>query len=184
MFIMDTEEIKENYSVFEGQVADLDAYLRPLFEVPMEELSNRMTEVEKAKLNIVMAYAINALFYVYLRTQGCNPNDHPVKQELERIKLYIQKIKELTEKDKATKATLQLNVDAANRFIKHALAGNHEPSNSVESENNSKQKEEADGSEDIIEHSKAEKNAAKSKKLPSETSSTSNKRKGKSRNQS
>jgi len=69
-----------------------------------------------------MAYTINTLFYVYLKTQGVSPTNHPVKQELERIKLYIKKMKELTEKKQ--ESTLRLNVDAAHRFIKHSLDSN------------------------------------------------------------
>jgi hypothetical protein len=61
---------------------------------------------------------------VYLKSQGIDPNEHPVKQELERVKLYVKKIKEITEKEKQDKATLRLNVDAAQRFITHSLSGN------------------------------------------------------------
>lgn len=62
------------------------------------------------------------------------------------MKLYIGKIKELTEKQRgsiltiriyitAKEATLKLNVDAANRFITHALAENTINNNNSTSSN-------------------------------------------------
>ncbi|OBS77938.1 hypothetical protein A6R68_19672 [Neotoma lepida] len=40
---------------------------------------------------------------VYLATQGVNPKEHPVKQELERIRVYMNRVKEITDKKKAAK---------------------------------------------------------------------------------
>uniref|UniRef100_A0A8C9FV45 Nuclear nucleic acid-binding protein C1D n=1 Tax=Pavo cristatus TaxID=9049 RepID=A0A8C9FV45_PAVCR len=40
--------------------------------------------LEQAKLDLVSAYTLNSMFWVYLATQGINPKEHPVKQELGR----------------------------------------------------------------------------------------------------
>ncbi len=33
---------------------------------------------------------------MYLKTQGIPPNNHPVRQELDRVRLYVKKIKMLS----------------------------------------------------------------------------------------
>ena len=55
----------------------------------LEELD----EEEQAKLNILLAYGLNSLFFMYLRTQGINPSDHAVKKELLRVQGYMEKLK-------------------------------------------------------------------------------------------
>eukprot|EP00069_Balaena_mysticetus_P014682 bmy_08820T0 len=51
------------------------------------------------------------------RAWGINPKEHPVKQELERIRVYMNRVKEITDKKKAGK----LDRGAASRFVKNAL---------------------------------------------------------------
>ena len=43
-----------------------------------------------------LAYAINTLYFVYLRTIGVNTASHGVRKELDRVKSYITKIKTAT----------------------------------------------------------------------------------------
>uniref|UniRef100_A0A3Q4M194 Nuclear nucleic acid-binding protein C1D n=1 Tax=Neolamprologus brichardi TaxID=32507 RepID=A0A3Q4M194_NEOBR len=56
-------------------------------------------------------------YSVYLVTQGINPREHGIKQELERIRTYMNKVKEITEKKKAAR----LDKGAAARFVRSAL---------------------------------------------------------------
>lgn len=54
---------------------------------------------DSLKLNTALAYTLHSLYYVLLKTQGKDVSDHPLKQEIERIKEYVQKVQEaLTEK--------------------------------------------------------------------------------------
>ncbi len=57
----------------------------------------------------------------YLRLNGINSREHPVFQELTRVKQYFEKIKaaELA----GTKQNVTLDKAAAGRFINHALVG-------------------------------------------------------------
>ena len=57
------------------------------------------------------------MFGVYLATHGVSPKEHSVKQELERIRVYVNRVKEITGKKKASK----LDSGAASRFVKNAL---------------------------------------------------------------
>lgn len=57
---------------------------------------------------------------MYLCSKGVNPVNHPVKKELDRIKDYMKKVK-TAENPQAGSGHGRVNVEAANRFIKHAL---------------------------------------------------------------
>ena len=68
-------------------------------------------------MDLVSAYTLNSLFWVYLATQQVNLKEYPVKQELERIRVHMNRIKETTHKKKAGK----LGRGAASRFVKNIL---------------------------------------------------------------
>lgn len=69
------------------------------------------------------AYTVNALLYVFLKTQGVSAKDirqTHVKQELERVKAFIKKIKDAEELAKGPK--LKLDKDASKRMVHSALS--------------------------------------------------------------
>ncbi|KAG7280481.1 hypothetical protein CRUP_033782 [Coryphaenoides rupestris] len=91
-------EIEDQLRGFEGSVGSLD----PL---------------EQAKLDLMSAYTLNSLFWMYLVTRGINPREHAVKQELERIRTYMMRVKDITDRKKAAR----LDKGAAARFVRNAL---------------------------------------------------------------
>eukprot|EP01113_Clastostelium_recurvatum_P024601 TRINITY_DN2936_c0_g1_i2.p1 TRINITY_DN2936_c0_g1~~TRINITY_DN2936_c0_g1_i2.p1 ORF type:complete len:199 (+),score=50.94 TRINITY_DN2936_c0_g1_i2:163-759(+) len=112
-------DLQSSLASFEKTLSSLEESLTPFFNESLKDQLSHLSPIDAAKLNIVMAYAINTLFYMYLKTQGTDTSDHPVIKELDRVKVYINKVKGLSERQK-----LKLNSDAASRFIKHALSGN------------------------------------------------------------
>lgn len=60
--------------------------VRPLTLISREEVGACVSPADRAKLNLQVAYGMNSLFYMFLRTQGVSPLNHPVKAELERIR--------------------------------------------------------------------------------------------------
>ena len=57
----------------------MEEKLRPVLDTPMQELRAKSTDpLEAAKLDLSLAYAINTMFWTYLRVQGIAPEDHPV----------------------------------------------------------------------------------------------------------
>merc|ERR1712166_95200 len=116
----DEDESLEAVAQLDACLTDVEAQLRPLFSKPLKELAAGLPPLEAAKLNVVGAFAINTLFYIFLKTQGVDPTQHPVKQELERVKSYFRKIRETSSTATPTQ-NAQLNVGAANRFIAAAL---------------------------------------------------------------
>ncbi|XP_066172582.1 nuclear nucleic acid-binding protein C1D [Sylvia atricapilla] len=110
-------EIHDYLAAFEKSLGSVDEMLKTMMSVSRGELLQKLDPLEQAKLDLVSVYTLNSMFWVYLATQGINPKEHPVKQELERIRTYMNKVKEITDKKKAAK----LDKGAAARFVKNAL---------------------------------------------------------------
>ncbi|XP_030052232.1 nuclear nucleic acid-binding protein C1D [Microcaecilia unicolor] len=110
-------EIHDYLLAFENSLASVDEILTTMMSVSRSELLQKLDPLEQAKLDLVSAYTLNSLFWVYLATQGMNPKEHPVKQELERVRTYMNRVKEITDKKKAAK----LDKGAASRFLRNAL---------------------------------------------------------------
>ncbi|KAG9484532.1 nuclear nucleic acid-binding protein C1D isoform X2 [Eleutherodactylus coqui] len=110
-------EIHEYLVAFNDSIGAVDEMLNKMMSVPRSELLQKIDPLEQAKLDLVSAYTLNSLFWVYLTTQGVNPKEHAVKGELERIRSYMNRIKEMTDRKKAAR----LDKGAAKRFIQHAL---------------------------------------------------------------
>uniref|UniRef100_A0A6J0UAP5 Nuclear nucleic acid-binding protein C1D n=2 Tax=Pogona vitticeps TaxID=103695 RepID=A0A6J0UAP5_9SAUR len=110
-------EIQDYLLAFERSVASVDEMLKTMMSVSRSELLQKLDPLEQAKLDLVSAYTLNSMFWVYLATQGINPKEHPVKQELERIRTYMNRVKEIADRKKAAK----LDKGAASRFVRSAL---------------------------------------------------------------
>ncbi|KAJ0411131.1 hypothetical protein ATCC90586_004988 [Pythium insidiosum] len=102
----------------------VEEHLQVFKNSSIEEFLAELAPVEKAKVQVSLAYSINALLYVYLKTQGVSSKDirqTHVKQELDRVKGFIKKIKDTEELAKGP--TLKLDKEASQRFINNALSG-------------------------------------------------------------
>ncbi|XP_062972071.1 nuclear nucleic acid-binding protein C1D [Elgaria multicarinata webbii] len=110
-------EIHDYLLAFEKSVGSVDEMLKTMMSVSRSELLQKLDPLEQAKLDLVSAYTLNSMFWVYLATQGINPKEHPVKQELERIRTYMNRVKEIADKKKAAR----LDKGAASRFLRNAL---------------------------------------------------------------
>uniref|UniRef100_A0A1A9W345 Nuclear nucleic acid-binding protein C1D n=1 Tax=Glossina brevipalpis TaxID=37001 RepID=A0A1A9W345_9MUSC len=77
-----------------------------------------LTTQDKVKLDNYMIYCINSLFWMHLKLQGDDPNEHGIKNELSRVRQTILRDKQIYEHD-----TIRPVVDksVAERFIKRGL---------------------------------------------------------------
>ncbi|KAF0689107.1 Aste57867_19379 [Aphanomyces stellatus] len=115
----------------------VEEYLDILTQKPIEELTATLPPIDKAKVQVGLAYSINALLYVLLKAQGVSSKDirtTQIKQELDRVKGYIQKIKYSEEMAKGRKA--RIDAEAAGRFINHALSSDQVYTDAVEARAN------------------------------------------------
>lgn len=121
------EELARSMETFAKAVDKIDGLLQQLNGAPWQDLCRGLSPLESARMHLMAAYTVNTLFYMYLKTQGISASEHPVRNELERVKGYIRKVKEASQAaEKASveeKRQLTLNSSAAHRFITHALGG-------------------------------------------------------------
>ncbi|CAG6016501.1 unnamed protein product [Menidia menidia] len=110
-------EIDEQLTSFNSSVDAVKTVLDKLTLMPRNELSEKLDPLDQAKLDLMSAYTLNSLFWMYLVTKGVNPREHGIKQELERIRTYMSRVTEITEKKKAAR----LDKGAASRFLRNAL---------------------------------------------------------------
>ncbi|RMX59840.1 hypothetical protein pdam_00020338 [Pocillopora damicornis] len=93
------EEVTESLETFHEALGKVDDTFKSLLETSVDDLKEKMNPLQSAKLDLVVAYAINSMFWMYLTTQGVNPRQHPVKSELDPL----------------------IDKGAAKRFVKSAL---------------------------------------------------------------
>uniref|UniRef100_A0A3Q0S7F2 Nuclear nucleic acid-binding protein C1D n=1 Tax=Amphilophus citrinellus TaxID=61819 RepID=A0A3Q0S7F2_AMPCI len=110
-------EIDEQLTGFDSSVTSVKTMLEKLMSMPRNDLLQKLDPLDQAKLDLMSAYTLNSLFWMYLVTQGVNPREHGIKQELERIRTYMNRVKEITDKKKAAR----LDKNAAARFVRSAL---------------------------------------------------------------
>ncbi|XP_062509359.1 nuclear nucleic acid-binding protein C1D-like [Corticium candelabrum] len=122
---------------FHQSLLRTDAVLKKLLAVPHESLDENLTTLDKARLNLTLCYAIDSLFWAFLMVQGVPPREHAVQKELDRVKQYMGKLKEIEEKE--MKPEKRLNKGAAQRFVRSAL---WEPTEQTEGNENASDTEE------------------------------------------
>ncbi|KAM3862831.1 nuclear nucleic acid-binding protein C1D [Diretmus argenteus] len=110
-------EIEEQLKAFDSSVNSVNTMLQTMMSMPRNDLLQKLDPLDQAKLDLMSAYTLNSLFWMYLVTQGINPREHGIKQELERIRTYMNRVKDITDK----KAAARLDKRAAARFVRNAL---------------------------------------------------------------
>jgi len=66
-----------------------------------------------------LPYVAYDLIFIYLKTKGVDPKTHPVISELDRVRQYFEKI---ANAEKPPTRRVEVDKEAAGRFIKHAIA--------------------------------------------------------------
>uniref|UniRef100_A0A5B7AN26 Nuclear nucleic acid-binding protein C1D n=1 Tax=Davidia involucrata TaxID=16924 RepID=A0A5B7AN26_DAVIN len=86
------------------------------------EVLSELLPLQRAQSLLLLAKATTTLFTLRLRCNGVQPDDHPVKSELERLSLYQDKLERFIDLSKAPlRPSTTLNYKAATRFIEHSL---------------------------------------------------------------
>ncbi|KAK9456974.1 hypothetical protein V1511DRAFT_495828 [Dipodascopsis uninucleata] len=106
----------------------LKAKLHPLFSAgSLINYSKDMKALERAKTYVMMLYALNSSIFATMKVAGIDVSENSIMNDIKRVQEYMSKIK--TAEELAAGRTLQLDREAAGRFIKNALAGNDQYDN-------------------------------------------------------
>ncbi|XP_053292168.1 nuclear nucleic acid-binding protein C1D [Pleuronectes platessa] len=111
------QEIDEQLTGFDASATSVKTMLEQLMSMNKGDLEQKLDPLDQAKLDLMSTYTLNSLFWMYLVTKGVNPREHGIKQELERIRTYMNRVKEIGDRKKAAR----LDKGAANRFLRNAL---------------------------------------------------------------
>ena len=120
---MDIADLRPQIENLSGTISDLETALKPLTDANLSTSAAKLPLLEQAKLYVLATYALESTLFSSLRLAGVDAKAHPVFAELARVKQYFAKIKS-AEAAGPGKRTSTLDRDAAQRFIKHGLAGN------------------------------------------------------------
>ncbi|CAM9356711.1 unnamed protein product [Ectocarpus sp. 4 AP-2014] len=121
-----SEESKgvESLKNFERALGHVRNSVRPLTLMSRDEVGGCVSAKDRATLNLQASYPrprLPSLFYMFLKTQGVSPSAHPVKGELDRIRGYFGRLKNVGKPPE--QRTLKVDQDASRRFINAALSG-------------------------------------------------------------
>lgn len=110
----------------EVNIDELTDTLSPLLSTPLSTTATSLPLLDKAKLYVLAAYAIESLLFSTLQASGVDAKSHALFAELARLRTYFTKIKDIEERAPggAWENRARVDKDAAARFIKHGLSGN------------------------------------------------------------
>ncbi|KAG0167925.1 hypothetical protein DFQ28_004696 [Apophysomyces sp. BC1034] len=138
---MEDEVPKKAVKALKARLDLVERHLEPLLSRPLTESYGRLPVNEKCQFEVLLCYAINTLFFMYMKTQGQDPQNHEVMKELERVKVYVDRIKRA--EGKGPKASLAVDKEAAARFIKAALANDNDDNDDKEIETQKRKAEDS-----------------------------------------
>ncbi|CAG7958364.1 unnamed protein product [Penicillium salamii] len=116
---MDPADLQPLLDQLDDHVDDLEEVLQPVLASGLLKSSNKLPVMDKAKLHVLITYALESLIYSYLRLHGVDAKQHSVFREITRVRQYFDKIKALETEPEERPMTLDKG--AASRFIKHGL---------------------------------------------------------------
>jgi len=74
-------------------ITQLEKNLAPLFDASIRDACESLPAIDEAKLHGLVGYGVLSLLFAYLNTQGVSTVKHPVRPELQRIRQYLTKLK-------------------------------------------------------------------------------------------
>ncbi|KAF2838992.1 hypothetical protein M501DRAFT_909905, partial [Patellaria atrata CBS 101060] len=119
---MDSAELLDLIDELESNIDDLEEALSPVLINPLAKTASKLPLLDKAKLHVLVTYAVESILFSYLRLNGTDAKEHPVFEELTRVRQYFEKIKSV--EISGQKPNMVLDRQAAGRFIKAGLSGN------------------------------------------------------------
>lgn len=111
--LLKDKELVANIQNLDNSIVNIETLLESRIGVDYNSLSVE----DKIKHDLLNAFALNSLYWMYLRLNGVDPTSHNIKRELDRIKTTMDMAKGAM----AKKNMLRVDKGAAGRFVEHAL---------------------------------------------------------------
>ncbi|KAL5111134.1 Nuclear nucleic acid-binding protein C1D [Taenia crassiceps] len=80
-----------------------------------------LSPIQRVQIELSLGYAMNALFFVYLRCHGLDVKDHPILKELERLTTCLKRCQNICSMRSSEISHSRLDKEASKRFVKRAL---------------------------------------------------------------
>lgn len=90
--LSDDKAIQEKLLNFHNSVEKIEKFLELASN---SEIYEKLSTKEKIDFDLFMAYALNTLFWLYMKTKGEDPTKSEIKNQLSRVKEYMVKAKEV-----------------------------------------------------------------------------------------
>ncbi|XP_067939273.1 nuclear nucleic acid-binding protein C1D-like [Watersipora subatra] len=111
------EELSPIIDDVDNKISSVSESLQPLLDCPVADMAAKVGVLQRAKIDLISLYAVNSMFWVYLKTLGINPTTHGLSKELNRVKTYLGRMKEAEDR----KLAPRLNKDVTKRVMRNAL---------------------------------------------------------------
>ncbi|KAM7255574.1 hypothetical protein ACFE04_008472 [Oxalis oulophora] len=116
------ESVMESVKLTTANLELLSSQLLDFVSTADSQVLADMAPLQRANVLLMISKATTIIFSLRVRCSGVNPEDHPVKSELERISVYQDKLQRFIHLSKAPlRPSTTLNAQAATRFIGHSL---------------------------------------------------------------
>ncbi|EUB63735.1 Nuclear nucleic acid-binding protein C1D [Echinococcus granulosus] len=113
-------EINELLVSFSGSIQGISDIIESYKEA-MKTNAIELPPMQRVQTELSLAYAMNALFFVYLRCHGVDAKDHPILKELERLTACLKRCQNICSKQSSELSHSRLDKEASKRFVKRAL---------------------------------------------------------------
>lgn len=107
-FVNNCENLNENLKEVQKVLDQL---------LPLKDQYDKLPLPAQIELDLFLAFTLNSLQWTHLRIQGVDPNQHPIKDELQRIRTTMRKWQEVKDREKRP----TVDIDAAKRFVRSGL---------------------------------------------------------------
>jgi len=127
----------------DNAIGHIEAKLAPILAMSRDEFVAGLTPLEKAKVDVALAYALSSLFFVLLKVNGGDPTNHEVMGQIKRVGAALKKVKAKAAQSEGSSSSsssnsssssssssaepvqrLRVDAEAGKRVVTHALASN------------------------------------------------------------
>ncbi|KAH3677152.1 hypothetical protein WICMUC_001907 [Wickerhamomyces mucosus] len=117
-----TELINQFIKSLNGSLDSLDGDFKQLVGQSFEDRLNIADgPLDRIKISNNYAYILTSLSFAYLKSIGIDTSKHPIMDDLNRVKSYVARLKEVENQSKNEEVKSEKDTEAAKRFINAAL---------------------------------------------------------------